>query len=285
MGGTQGDSATGIAVDGAGNAYVVGTTSSPDFPLQNPWQSSKSQGELGFVTKLSPQGSNLRLDGVTNAASYSATVAPGELVSIFGAALAGSVASSVQTPLSTQLLDVKVTVNGVAAPLIYVSPKQINAQIPFETQVGPAQLQVTSSAGTAGIAVPVASLAPAIFSLNMQGTGPGAILHGLTNQVVTDANPAAVGEIVSIYCTGLGAVNPPAQTGAAPPSPPPQTVVPVQVLIGGAAAAVTYAGVAPGYAGLYQINAQVPTGTPAGTASLQIFQNGAASNTVTLTVQ
>ena len=77
----------------------------------------------------------------------------------------------------------------------------------------------------------------------------------------------------------------PAQTGAAPPSPPPQTVAPVQVMIGGVMATVTYAGVRPGYAGLDQVNAQIPIGTPYGAQSVQIIQNGAASNTVTVAVR
>jgi uncharacterized protein (TIGR03437 family) len=133
--------------------------------------------------------------------------------------------------------------------------------------------------------VQVTATAPAIFTLNQQGTGPGAILHGQTYQVVSESSPAAAGEIISIYCTGLGAVNPPAQTGGVPPDPPPQVVDRVQVSIGGLPAAVVYAGVAPGYAGLYQINAQIPIGTPSGPQPLQIIQKGAASNTVTVTVQ
>jgi uncharacterized protein (TIGR03437 family) len=146
-------------------------------------------------------------------------------------------------------------------------------------------VQVSSSAGTGTITVQVAAIAPAIFALNEQGTGAGAILHGITYQVVADSNPATAGEIISIYCTGLGAVNPPAQTGAAPPVPPPQTAVPVQVSIAGVMAQVTYAGVAPGFPGLYQVNAQVPAGTPSGAQALQITENGVVSNTVTVAVQ
>ena len=161
----------------------------------------------------------------------------------------------------------------------------MNAQIPFEALNGPAQVQVSSGAGTSTITVQVAANAPAIFTLNQQGTGAGAILHGTTYQVVTDGNPAAAGEIISIFCTGLGAVSPAAQTGAAPAVPPPQTIASAQVSIGGINAPVLYAGLAPGYAGLYQVNAQVPAGTPSGNPPLQIIQNGVTSNTVTVTVQ
>jgi uncharacterized protein (TIGR03437 family) len=194
-------------------------------------------------------------------------------------------ATATGAPLPVQLSDVRVSVNGVPAPLFYLSPVQVNAQIPFETSIGPARIEVTSSAGMATLNVQVAPAAPGIFTLNSQGSGAGAIEHGITGRLVTDKNPATPGEIISIFCTGLGAVNPPAATGVAPPTPPSHTVLPVQVYIAGTLANVTYAGVAPGFAGLYQINARVPASTPAGTQILQIAAGGASSNTVTVAIQ
>ncbi len=282
LGGAADEFARGIAVDAAGNAFVAGQTFSHDFPLKNAWQSSFSSTAANFAAKLPAQVS---VSGLTNAASYTTTLAPGELVSLFGASLSAAPAAATQLPLPTQLQDAHVSVNGVAAPLVYASWGQVNGQIPFETQAGSAQVQVTSSAGTATMTVQVAAVAPAIFTLNQQGTGAGAIQHGITYQVVTDSNPAAAGEIISIYCTGLGAVNPSAQTGAAPPVPPPQAAAPVQVSIGGVAVQPLYAGVAPGFPGLYQVNAQIPAGTPSGAQPLQIVENGVASNTVTVAVQ
>lgn len=282
LGGTSDDFARGIAADAVGNAFVAGQTGSQDFPLKNAWQGSFSSYLSNFVAKLAVP---ISVNGLTNAASYTTTVAPGELVSLFGTNLATGVAPAAALPLTTQLLDAQVMVNGVAAPLVYAAPLQLNAQIPFETQTGTAQVQVMSSAGSGTMTVQVAAAAPAIFTLNQQGTGPGAIQHATTYQVVTDSNPATAGEIVSIYCTGLGAVNPPAQTGAVPPVPPPQTVVPVQVSIGGITVQPLYAGVAPGFPGLYQVNAQIPIGTRSGAQPLQILQNGVASNTVTVAVQ
>ncbi len=173
----------------------------------------------------------------------------------------------------------------VAAPLIYVSPVQINAQIPFETAAGTALVKVSSGAGTATLSVQVAAAAPAIFTLNSTGSGAGAIEHGLTGQLVTAANPAAPGEIVAVYCTGLGAVSPAAVTGAAPSTPPQQTVAAVQAYVGGALAQVTYAGLAPGFAGLYQVNVQIPPGTASGTQSLQVVAGGAGSNAVTIVIR
>jgi uncharacterized protein (TIGR03437 family) len=133
--------------------------------------------------------------------------------------------------------------------------------------------------------VRVAPADPAIFTLNSEGSGAGAIEHGLTGQLVTNSNPAAAGEIISVYCTGLGAVNPPAVTGAAAPVPPPQTVLQVQAYIAGVPAQVTYAGLAPGFAGLYQINVQVPANTPSGVQDLQVWEAGASSNAVTVAIR
>lgn len=131
----------------------------------------------------------------------------------------------------------------------------------------------------------VARTAPAIFTVNSRGTGAGAIQHALTGALVTDSNPAAPGEIVSVYCTRLGAVNPPAATGAAATLPPPQTIAPVQVSIAGAPGRVTFSGLAPGFAGLYQVNVEIPDGTPPGSQNLRVSADGVNSNIVTIAVR
>jgi uncharacterized protein (TIGR03437 family) len=297
LGGSGIDTASALAADATGNAYVVGSTSSADFPSKYAFQYTLSgcttsysvtgcQNQDAFLAKIAPQtGPATALAGVTDAASYGTVVAPGEIVSIFGTALAVTPASASAPPLPVKLSDVSVSVNGVPAPLYYVSPVQINAQIPFATAAGTAKIQVSSSAGTATLTAQVAAAAPAVFTVNSVGSGAGAIEHGLTGQLVTSASPAAAGEIVSVYCTGLGAVNPSAVTGAAAPVPAPQTVLPVQVYIAGGLAPVSYAGLAPGFAGLYQVNVQVPSGTPSGAQSLQVRAGGASGNTVTIAIR
>jgi uncharacterized protein (TIGR03437 family) len=157
-------------------------------------------------------------------------------------------------------LDAAVDVQNVGDPLFYVSSGQINLQIPFETPIGNDLLHIASLASQGlriSVPIQIVPAAPAIFTLNMQGTGAGAIEHGLTYALVTDLNPATAGEIITIYCTGLGAVKPPVLTGVEPTGAA-QTVIPVQVSIAGTSADVLYAGVTPGYAGLYQINALLP---------------------------
>lgn len=286
LGGSGLDRASAIAADPAGNAYIAGSTTSSDFPVKYPFQSTYGGLTDAFLAKIASQtaGPGITLGGIISAAGAESVVSPGELISIFGYALALVPASAGSPPLPLKLSDVTVKINGVPAPLLYVSPLQINAQVPFETSTGTATVQVTSTAGTASLPLQVALTAPAIFTLNSTISGPGAIEHGVTGQLVTDTNPASRGEIVSVYCTGLGAVNPAVATGAPAPVPPSRAVSPVSVNIGGSPAEVTYAGVAPGFAGLYQVNVQVPVTTPPGAQDLQISTGGATSNTVTIAV-
>ena len=226
----------------------------------------------------------MALFGAGNAASYSPAVSPGEIVSLFGKELAVTPAIAGAPPLPVQLSDARVSVNGIAAPLFYASPLQINLQIPYETAAGAAQIQVTSGSATATLNVTVAPAAPGIFAVNSLGSGAGAIEHALTGQLVTGANPAAVGEVVAVYCTGLGAIAPAIPDGAAAPVPPAQTAMAVTASIAGSPASVLFAGLAPGFPGLYQVNIQVPAGTLSGVQNLAISVNGAVSNTVTLAV-
>jgi uncharacterized protein (TIGR03437 family) len=273
-----------FAIQQDGTLYVAGDAGSSSLPLRNPLQSAPGPA---FLFKISPQavGPSISLFGAVNAASYAAALAPGSIVSIFGASMAQASAANAGVPLPLFLADARVTVGGLAAPLYYVSPSQINAQLPFEIPPGPAEIQVISTNGVAKQAVQVGATAPGIFTLNAEGTGPGAILHGATYRLVTAAEPAPPGETVSIYCTGLGAVSPAGTTGAVPANPPPQTISLPQVWIAGVLARVTYAGLAPGFAGLYQVNAEVPAGTAAGLDQLLIVSGGASSNAVAISIR
>jgi uncharacterized protein (TIGR03437 family) len=134
---------------------------------------------------------------------------------------------------------------------------------------------------------PVVPFAPGIFSTNMSGTGQGAILIGGTGTLAQNGSPATRGAYVSIFCTGLGPVtNPPATGLAAAAGAPSLTISTPIVNIGGVTATLNYSGLAPGFAGLYQVNAQVPATISAGGAvSVVISIGNVASNTVTIAVQ
>jgi len=228
--------------------------------------------------------------GVVNAASYrpaadpNGAIAGGSLIAIFGADLASGTQAASSFPLPATLLDTRVIFNNIPAPLLYVSPGQINAQVPFEIQPGAVQVQA-SRGGVAGAVreVIAGAVSPGIFTLDQQGQG--AVLHADDFRPVNENAPARSGETVIIFCTGLGPLRSPVSSGGAAPDPAPETQSKPLVNIANLPAAVTYAGLAPGFAGLYQVNVQLPAGLPAGVQPLQIIINGVPSNTVGLRIK
>jgi uncharacterized protein (TIGR03437 family) len=232
--------------------------------------------------------------GALNAASYAlsppsqpgvATSSPGALISIFGTSLSAATTTAPSLPLQTTLGGSSVIIDGVPAPLLYVSPLQINAQVPYELAGGVLTLTVRNAAGDSTPIVFVVQPAfPGIFTFDASGTGPGAILHNSTGLPVTDQDPIMPGEFVQIFTTGLGRVSPGVPSGLpAGSQPPSMTDLPVTVTVNGVPAAVPFAGLAPGFAGLYQVNAQVPEVSP-GSAEVVLSVNGVASQKVTMAV-
>jgi len=227
--------------------------------------------------------------GIVNAATFNPApnnqVSRGQLISIFGSDLTtGGPFGASSLPLPTQLGSTEVRVNGTAIPLIIVAGTQINAQLPFElTDTGTATLTVVSGSQTSTQAtVNLQATSPGIFTVNSQGTGDGAILHA-DNSLVTSANPARAGETVVIFCTGLGNTQPPLASGR-PANGEPTTNLPT-ITIGGRDAPRAFSGLAPGFVGLYQVNAVVPAGVT-GRVAIVITSAGASSRAdVTLPVQ
>jgi len=211
--------------------------------------------------------------GVVNAATFQQrALAPGSLVSLFGLNLSGAT----------------VQFDGISAPILYGSSSQLNLQVPWELQ-GESSSWVTATANSIASLpqpVPVGLTDPGIFSLGAPQGGQGAILN--LAGIVVDANsPAHAGDYLEIYSTGLGAVTNTPQTGAvALVTPLSYLIRNATVTIGGVAAPVIFAGLAPGYVGLYQVNAQVPQGVAAGDGVPVIVSIGtAASNPVTISVR
>ncbi len=218
-------------------------------------------------------------DAVVNAASFTRALAPGMLVSIFGQNLGQRATQASSFPLPTQMFGTTVTLNNVPLPLLYVSPNQINAQLPFAL-LGEATLRVSNPNGASEARVSIFQAAPGIFSV---APNP-AILHA-SGTLVSAASPAQPGEMVSIYSTGLGDVNGSIAAGQPAPSPPLATRVPVQAQLGTTSLTPTFAGLAPGFVGLYQVNLQVPTGLSSGAYKLQLVATGTSSNPVNLSVR
>jgi uncharacterized protein (TIGR03437 family) len=181
---------------------------------------------------------------------------------------------------------VNVTVGGFPAGLVSASSgaQQINLQVPWEVQgAAQADIVVTSNGVmTPPQTVTLAPASPAMFTLSENGTGPGAFLHGADYSAVSANAPAQPGETVLLYATGLGAVQTPVSDGGASSSSD-ATVAPASVMIAGQPATVQYAGLAPGFAGLYQINAVIPSGLPTGNA-LVVVTVGGVSTTAQATI-
>jgi len=243
-------------------------------------------GSLGEASKLPL----VFRDGWVNAASFDRykPLAPGMIFSLFGSNLAEGKNLASQIPLPRSLGNIKATIGGYEAPLFYADGGQVNAQVPFELTPGVATLVVTGkdAAGAPGT-VTIVNAQPGVFTVSQSGTGQGVVLDGLNN-LVDSSHAVKAGEVVVIYATGLGATSPAVATGQAAPAVPPLALVttPVKVTIGGVEAAVEFAGLAPGFVGLHQVNARVPAGVAAGNAvPLVLTQNGVPSNTVTLAIK
>jgi len=199
--------------------------------------------------------------GVVNGASFKGPVAPGSIVSIFGANL-GATESARQLPLPTMLGGVCVTANQTSVPLFYTSPTQINAQLPAELATGRVTLTVRSrdtARVSSSVAVQVNAAAPGVFTMSAEGRTQAALFHADDFTPVTPKNPGKRDKDLILFATGLGRVNPAVASGAAASDKPlSATSQEVTVTIGGHGMIVSYAGLAPGYVGLYQINLRVP---------------------------
>jgi uncharacterized protein (TIGR03437 family) len=202
-----------------------------------------------------------RTFAVVNSADYTTNVAPGGLVSLFGESLASTTASASSTPLPTVLGNVCVTANGTNLPLFFVSPTQINAQLPFNA-VGQVSTVVHTSGGISDIFVSqVDPTAPAIFSVNVPNSSAlnPAIFRLSDDKLVTPSTPLRPNDTAVIFLTGLGQVTPLAVEGfAAPEAPLSQTPAEPTVTIGQTAGEVQFSGLVPGFVGLYQINVFIP---------------------------
>ncbi|MEX2261060.1 MAG: metallophosphoesterase [Bryobacteraceae bacterium] len=211
--------------------------------------------------------------GVVNAASYTTRLAPGGLISIFGRNLADGSYNAGKFPLPTELGGVRVMLDRAPIPLLAVTPGQVNAQLPFDS-AGPGTLSISTPNGVDGKAVVISSAAPGVFAAqHLDGTA------------VSPETPARPGEYLVVYLTGLGQVM--ASVAAGQPAPM-RTLCPVRLQVeatlGRHSIQPLFAGLVPGYAGLYQVNLRVPERTDAGVHDLRIVTGGVSSNALTVLI-
>ncbi len=234
------------------------------------------------VQETTASGPTLPAMIVLNAASYlGGPVAPGEVVTLGGAGIGPA---APQQPLGsatgTVLGGVSVLFDGAFSPLLYAAPDQINLVIPYGVYGKPAtQLQVTRQGETsAALSVSVADAAPAIFTLDSSGVGPGVILNQ-DSTVNTPSSPADKGSVISVYAEGAGQTDPPGADGQISGDALSKPRLPVSVQIGGLSAEVRYAGAAPGLvAGVLQVNCVVPPNSLSGSIVPIVITVGQASS-------
>jgi len=231
------------------------------------------------------------LSQVINAASgATGPIAPGEIISLFGTNLGpitpGGLTLTPQGNVSTNVSNVQVLFDGIAAPLTYVSATQINAVVPYEVFGRATTTAVVNFNGltAAALQLNVAPTAPGIFTLNATGSGPGAILN--QNSTVNGAsNPAAKGSTVVIYATGEGQTSPAGTTGSVTGTVLKNPQGAVSATVGGVQATVAYAGSAPGLvSGVLQLNIVIPAGVASGSAVPVVVTIGNASSQQNVTV-
>ena len=243
------------------------------------------------VRLLQYASNGLAIGAVTNAASsIGGPVAPGEVVVLYGNGLGpAKLTQSQLDPTSglvgTNLAGTRVIFNGTPAPVLYTWATQIAAVAPYGITGSNVQVFVEYQGQTsAPVTVPVAAVVPALFTQDSSGKGQAAASNqdGTVNGA---AHPAKAGGYISLWLTGAGQTNPASVDGQPGAAPLPKPVAPVAVTIGGQAATVQYAGQAPyAVAGVMQINAQIPSGVPAGNAVPVVVQVGSVSTQAGVTV-
>ena len=222
------------------------------------------------------------VSGVTNSASYAANaISPGSLITLFGSALAPLSGNANETPLPVSIGDTAVTINGFAAPLLFVSPEQINIEVPWEIAPGAAELIVsTLGVPSAPVFINVLPAAPGIFA-GIEGNGAVVNANGAVN---SSSNPAAPGSFVSVFFTGQGPVTSAIDDGDAPLSG--QAIsgtLSATATVGGMPATVGFTGLAPLFPGLAQMNLTIPS-LASGSYSLVIKIGDVSSNRVQIVV-
>jgi uncharacterized protein (TIGR03437 family) len=249
----------------------------------------------GTVTLSSPQAVVAQMitvpyiapAGISNSVGQtpSSAVAPGSIISIFGQSLAASVKLGPVNPLSQSLDGVTVTVNDLILPLLFVSPQQINAQLPSSLTPGNYTLEVqpagqTEISGT----FTVARNAPGLFFQTVKSVNYASALHA-DGSLVTTASPAVAGETISLFGTGFGPYQHTVLDGFFPPNPPPAVEDSVTLSVGGTKT-TSKSTAAPGFTGMDLTQFEVPSGLPSGTSvPLLVSINGEDSNTVMLPVK
>ncbi|HLG99709.1 MAG TPA: SMP-30/gluconolactonase/LRE family protein [Bryobacteraceae bacterium] len=250
-----------VAVDAAGNVYI-------------------SDSFNHVIRELQPVAAPTG-HAVVNAASYAPQISPGSLATLFGTHLASALTTA-SAPLPVTVAGVSISVNGRPAPILAVTPTQVNFQVPWETLPGSAEIAV----GVNGIAantlsVTVLAAAPGIF---VDSSGRAVVQNSDYSQN-SAANPAKPGSAIVAYLTGSGPTDVTLSDGApASAAPLAHAMSQVSATVGSLPAQVMFTGLAPGFVGLTQMNIVLPDALPSGDYPLTVNIAGVTSNAGIITV-
>jgi uncharacterized protein (TIGR03437 family) len=219
--------------------------------------------------------------------------APGAFITIYGENMGQVERFGFDVPgtFPTELGGLQVQFNGKPAPLLYVSPGQVNLQVPYDLDNSEYRLVIRrGDVVSAPAALGVGSASPAVATVSGTGSGQGQVYRILPEQAAafaTPDNPAKVGDTILVVATGLGATNPFFDEGKAVPTDNLLNVAStVQILVGDVAATNVQGYLAPGQIGIYFVTATVPEGSPTGDAvNVVVRANGVDSQTVTMAIQ
>jgi uncharacterized protein (TIGR03437 family) len=226
-----------------------------------------------FVVGASTSGT--AITGAGNSASYTPTASPGMLLTIFGTKLANTTATATGTALPYTLGGVSAAVNGLAAPLVYVSPTQVNIQVPYEAGAGPGVVGINNNGQVAGLPLVIAPAAPGIFVD--------------ANGVVSTNATVKQGGSATLVLTGAGEVNnlitdgrtqSPASSVAALGKP----LLPLTVTVGGTTMFVKSATLVGGQFGTVQVDFTLPASVGLGVQPVVVTVGGVASPPARITV-
>jgi uncharacterized protein (TIGR03437 family) len=257
------DGPAGIALDARGDVYVA--------------DSANNAVRLLYM----------QFSAITSAASnLTGAIAPGEVVVLYGSGLGPDSLATYQAENGDVPLSVggtSVYFNGTAGPVLYASSTQVGAIVPFGIDGSTAQVYVSyEGLVSTPVNVAVAAAAPALFTANNSGTGQAAAINWADGSYNGGAHPASSGQWVLLYGTGFGQTDPGGVDGAPSLAPvlPLPVLQPVTVTIGGQTADSNYAGGAPYIVqGVMQVNAQIPSGLPAGNAAVVVSVGGVPTQT------
>jgi uncharacterized protein (TIGR03437 family) len=249
------------------------------------------KASIGGALQTNTAVPSVSTGGIVSAANFvpNQPLAPGSFGAIFGANLSPSLVGSNQYPLSTELGSTSVLLGSEQLPLLFASGGQINMVVPYDVPVNSTQQLVVQRGSAISIpqSVVISAALPAVFTQNGNGTGAAIVQPFQPDGTPLALNaPVSAGDVIVLYCSGLGAVNPPVPAGSQTPlAPLSYTANDVTVSIGGVPQKALFAGLTPTYAQLYQVNVTVPTGLPPGDATLTLSMAGQQSAPVTITIQ